>query len=200
MAHADNRRLIRTGTTGTILACVLLAACGTPDTFGAGDDEPVSSPVPSAEDRDASGASFSRGLATTTISSLIDCGKGSRVSAVGKIPAEDGSEWTLPADTSFTEGPKAGDLYNDCGGEIRGGVDNFNVSEIALQDAGSDEEFVAYMFADNYFELYVNGSLIAVDPVPFTPLQFQRCPVYGKSPADCGVQTGLLGRKPWPWF
>ncbi len=149
----------------TILTCALLvAACGAPNTSGSADE-----PVTSVKDKDVSGASFSRGLATTTTSSLIDCGRGSRVSAVGKITAEDGSEWTLPADTSFTEGPKAADLYNDCGGDIRGGVDNFDVSEVVLQDAGGDEEFVAYIFADNYFELYVNGRLIALDSVPFTP-------------------------------
>ncbi|WP_299413371.1 hypothetical protein [Acaryochloris sp. IP29b_bin.148] len=149
-----------------------MAACGAPDTSGSTDKSVTSikdgdlSPV---KDEDLSGVSFSRGLATTTTQSLIDCGRGSRVSAVGKITAEDGSEWTLPADTNFTDSPKAADLYNDCGGESRGGVDNFNLSEVVLQDAGGDEEFVAYIFADNYFELYVNGKLIAVDAVPFTP-------------------------------
>ncbi len=39
-----------------------------------------------------------------------------------------------------------------------------------MLDAGGSEEFVMYLFADNYFELYVNGELLAVDPVPFTPL------------------------------
>lgn len=36
-------------------------------------------------------------------------------------------------------------------------------------DTGGGEEFVAFLFADNYFELYVNGELLAIDPVPFTP-------------------------------
>lgn len=151
--------------TCTLLTCALLiTACGAPDTSSSADE-----PVTSDTDRDLSGVSFSRGLATTTTNSLIDCGRRSRVSAVGKITAEDGSEWVLPADTNFVNGPKAGDLYNDCGGNIRGGVDNFNLSEIPLLDAGGNEEFVAYIFADNYFELYVNGKLIAIDSVPFTP-------------------------------
>ncbi|MCA9421789.1 MAG: hypothetical protein KC592_12275, partial [Nitrospira sp.] len=36
-------------------------------------------------------------------------------------------------------------------------------------DAGGSDIFTAYIFADNYFELYVNGRLLAVDAVPFTP-------------------------------
>ena len=35
-------------------------------------------------------------------------------------------------------------------------------------DAGGTEEFTAYIFADNYFELYVNGTLLTTDEVPFT--------------------------------
>ncbi|MBF4391740.1 hypothetical protein EAY32_28175, partial [Vibrio anguillarum] len=31
------------------------------------------------------------------------------------------------------------------------------------------EEITGYIFADNYFELYINGQLVAVDTVPFTP-------------------------------
>ena len=29
--------------------------------------------------------------------------------------------------------------------------------------------WAGYVVADNYFELYVNGKLVGVDPVPFTP-------------------------------
>ncbi|MGI9525458.1 MAG: hypothetical protein ACR2PG_27835 [Hyphomicrobiaceae bacterium] len=36
-------------------------------------------------------------------------------------------------------------------------------------DVGGDEAFTAYIFVDNYFELYVNGKLLGVDTVPFTP-------------------------------
>ncbi len=31
------------------------------------------------------------------------------------------------------------------------------------------EVITGYIVADNYFEFYVNGKLVAVDPVPFTP-------------------------------
>lgn len=35
-------------------------------------------------------------------------------------------------------------------------------------DAGGTEEFLGYIFADNDFELCVNGEHLAVDAVPFT--------------------------------
>ncbi|MGL5008590.1 MAG: hypothetical protein ACRC6I_01805, partial [Paracoccaceae bacterium] len=63
-------------------------------------------------------ARFTLGPATTTNPGLLDCGAGSRISAVGAITSEDGQVWTVPAATSFEIGPKAPDLYNDCGGNV----------------------------------------------------------------------------------
>ena len=115
------------------------------------------------------GVSFSRGKADTTVRSLIECGGNSRISAVGTITAEDGTEWVVPAQTEYKNALKASDMYNDCGMKVIGGADNFDLSTVPVIDAGGDEEFIAYIFADNYFELYVNGKLIVVDSVPFTP-------------------------------
>ncbi len=112
---------------------------------------------------------FSTGPAVTTNAGLIDCGSGSRVSAVGEITSDDGVTRTVPAATNFLTGPYAPDLYNGCGGDEAASLDDVDLDAIAVVDAGGAEEFTAYIFADNYFELYVNGALIAVDPVPFTP-------------------------------
>jgi hypothetical protein len=38
---------------------------------------------------------------------------------------------------------------------------------------GSGEVITAYMLGDNYWELYINGVLVGVDPVPYTP--FNSC-------------------------
>ncbi|MGL4236372.1 hypothetical protein [Tabrizicola sp.] len=114
-------------------------------------------------------ASFTLGPAATTNPGLIDCGSGSRVSAVGEIASEDGQVWTVPAATNSETGPKAPDLYNDCSGTTRSALADLDLASIPVADAGGTEEFTAYVFADNYFELYVNGTLVAVDPVPFTP-------------------------------
>jgi hypothetical protein len=143
---------VLTATCAFVSFCLALAACS--------EAQDVNAPL--------ADASFTTGPAKTINAGLIDCGTGSRVSAVGQITAKDGKVWTVPADTNFETGPKAPDLYNDCNGTKRARLADLNLASIPIADAGGTEEFVAYVFADNYFELYVNGTLIAVDPVPFT--------------------------------
>ena len=114
-------------------------------------------------------ASFSTGPATQIDAGLIDCGRGSRPSALGEIVSDDGTLWTVPAATQFDSAPKATDLFNECGGSELASIADLDVKSVPVVDAGGNEEFMAYLFADNYFELYVDGTLLAVDPVPFTP-------------------------------
>lgn len=113
-------------------------------------------------------ATFTTGLATQINPGLFDCGDRSRVSAVGEIASDDGTIWTVPAATHFETAPFAADLYNQCGGQQLESLAELDLDSVPLMDAGGAEEFVGYIFADNYFELYVNGTLLAVDPVPFT--------------------------------
>lgn len=113
-------------------------------------------------------ASFTTGPATQINPGLFDCGSRSRVSAVGEIASDDGTVWTVPAATNFETAPKAADLYNQCGGAQLSSLSDLDLASVPVMDAGGKEEFTAYIFADNYFELYVNGKLLAVDPVPFT--------------------------------
>jgi len=114
--------------------------------------------------------SFTLGAATTqTHAGLIDCGGRSRPSAVGEIKSEDGKLWTVPAKTNFETAVKATDLYNQCGGDEHDSIKKIDLSKVPVIDAGGSETFTAYIFADNYFELFINGQLIAVDPVVFTP-------------------------------
>ena len=114
-------------------------------------------------------ASFSTGVATKTDSGLIDCGNRSRISAVGEIKSEDGKVWTVPAKTLFKTAAKATDLYNECGGAKLNALSDLDLSKVPVIDAGGKEVFTGYIFPDNYFELYINGVMVAVDPVPFTP-------------------------------
>ncbi len=113
--------------------------------------------------------SFTRGPARQVDPGLFDCGGRSRISAVGSITSEDGRVWTVPALTHFKSATKAADLYNECAGKTPASLADVDLSTIPVLDAGGREAFVAYVFADNYFELYVNGKLLAVDAVPFTP-------------------------------
>lgn len=113
--------------------------------------------------------SLTMGPAQVTNPGLIDCGRGSRVSAVGTIMAADGSTWTVPAETQFATAAKAADLFNECGGTELSGLAELDLGMVPVIDAGGDEVFSAFVFGDNYFEFFANGALIGVDAVPFTP-------------------------------
>jgi hypothetical protein len=117
-------------------------------------------------------ASVTQGLATTTTSNLYTC-PGGRISAVGTITASDNSVWTVPAVTNFTNTsfPVASNLYNECTGatyaNATAALAALNGSDIVTIDADG-EVITAYIFADNYFEMYINGIPVGKDNVPFT--------------------------------
>ena len=114
--------------------------------------------------------SFTTGPAKTTHPGLFTCqGSRARVSPVGTIRSDDGRQWTVPAETHFQTAVKAADLYNQCSGVRLRRLSDLDLNKVPVIDAGGDETFTAYIFADNYFEFYVNGKLLAVDAVPFTP-------------------------------
>lgn len=117
--------------------------------------------------------SVSRGKASTTQTNLFIC-SGGRTTNVGSIKATDSSVWTVPAATNYTNPsmPFAPDLYNGCNGNT---FSNANEAEAAFNEANTmvvdaDGEIItAYVFADNYFELYINGIGVGKDKVPYTP-------------------------------
>lgn len=115
-------------------------------------------------------AAFTTGTARMINPGLIDCGPNSLASAVGEIRSNDNTLRTVPAPTNYESAPKASDLFNECGGTRLSSIAQLDLNSVPLLDAGGSEEFVMYLYADNYFELYINGELLAVDPVPFTPL------------------------------
>ena len=118
---------------------------------------------------------ITQGRAKTIIENLYKCpaaGGNHRISAVGQITATDGTVITVPAETAFQlkKGPMAADLYNECTNitpRSEAGVSTANIPVVEV-DAGG-EVITGYIMADNYFELYVNGKLVAVDNTPFTP-------------------------------
>ena len=116
--------------------------------------------------------SVSQGTATAISGNLYNCA-GGRIATVGTITAVDNSTWTVPAQVNFTNTafPFASDLYNACNGFT------YSTSSSALAAlTGSDivvidptgEVITAYIFADNYFEMYVNGVQVGKDKVPYT--------------------------------
>jgi hypothetical protein len=114
-----------------------------------------------------------QGLAKTVTDNLFKCEvkvTNHRISAVGTITAQDGTVLTVPAETGYQKEKKLPDLFNECNnatpqklGEVRDG-------DVPVVEIDPDGEVVTgYIVADNYFEVYVNGKLVGVDAVPFTP-------------------------------
>ena len=148
--------------TGAFLCIGLISACNKLDDTVVTPTTPVS---------DYTGtASVTQGLASTTITNLYPAGQ--RVASLGTITATDASVWTMPADVNYMNGsfPTAPDLYNPDGKQYASATaalaafDTENVVEIDADGA----IFTAYIFADNYFELYINGTPVAKDAIPFT--------------------------------
>ncbi|WP_025743129.1 hypothetical protein [Aquimarina pacifica] len=114
--------------------------------------------------------SITQGLAETKIESLLSSNqKGSRIAAVGEIKSTDGNIWTVPGITNFNTAPKAFDLYNENSSTTPSNLSEVDLDAVPVSEIDTDGEIITgYIFADNYFELYINGKLIAIDPVPFT--------------------------------
>jgi hypothetical protein len=121
--------------------------------------------------------SLTQGVGNTTTANLFPSGV--RVAALGTITSTDSKIWALPADVNFTNAafPFASDLYNSY---VSGhSYANSSVATAALSSSANvtvdadGEVFTAYIFGDNYFEMYVNGIPVGKDPVPYT--DFNSC-------------------------
>lgn len=115
-------------------------------------------------------ASVTQGSATTTVSNLYTPGQ--RVAGLGTITATNNSIWTVPATVNYTDAsfPFAPDLFNPDGTQHARSDDAlaaFNSNDIVEIDENG-EVITGYIFADNYFELYVNGTPVGKDAIPFT--------------------------------
>lgn len=143
-------------------------ACEQPDGYVANSNDTDDS---GSVSNDYSGtASVSQGLGTTSISNLYPPGQ--RISSLGTIMTTDNSEWTVPADVNFTNSsfPFAPDLYNPDGIQYPtadAALAAFDSNDIIEIDSNG-EVITGYIFADNYFELYVNGVAVGKDAIPFT--------------------------------
>lgn len=117
-------------------------------------------------------ASVSQGLATITTENIYECTRG-RKTDQGKISSSDGKKWIVPANTNFQNDafPFAPDLYNSCNGNThrnhRESISKLSETDIVVIDEAG-ELYTAYIFGDNYFEMYVNGIPAGKDAVPFT--------------------------------
>ncbi|MDO5970051.1 hypothetical protein Q4Q35_09540 [Flavivirga aquimarina] len=117
-------------------------------------------------------ASLTQGIATTIAENIYSCERG-RKTDIGEITSTDGKKWIVPSETNYTNHnfPFAADLFNSCEGKNyatpQEALSNFNDSNTVVIDKDG-ELFTTYIFADNYFEMFVNGVPIGKDKVPFT--------------------------------
>ena len=127
--------------------------------------------VSSAQTNTYSGSgSVTQGTGTVTTANLMPNCASNHTTPLGTITATDATVWTVPAATSFSTGPFASDLYNPCNNITPTSLATANLSGVptTIIDAGGDV-ITAYIFSDNFFEMYINGVLVGVDAIPFTP-------------------------------
>jgi hypothetical protein len=114
-----------------------------------------------------------QGLAETVIDNLFKCEvkvANHRISAVGTITAQDGTKLTVPAETRYRTEQKLPDLFNECNKATPQKLVEVDADKVPVVEIDADGEVVTgTIVADNYFEVYVNGKLVGVDAVPFTP-------------------------------
>ena len=82
----------------------------------------------------------------------------------GDVMSADGKTWTLPPTDN---GPFAPDYYNDCNGMGENAAYASQLKTIVIDPDGV--ELTGFVFADNYFELWVNGQFVGRDSIAMTP-------------------------------
>ena len=114
-----------------------------------------------------------QGLAAPVIDNLFKCGvqvSNHRISAVGTVTAKDGTALTVPARTDYQTDPKLADLYNECSKVTPQTFADVKIVDVPVVEIDKDGEIVTgFIIGDNYFQLYINGKLVGVDAIPFTP-------------------------------
>jgi hypothetical protein len=163
----------------------------------------------------AGGRSVTQGLGKKIIDNLYECPvkvANHRISPVGTITSQDGKVWIVPAETAFQKGPKGADLFNECTGVTPSKSSEVSAANVPVTVVDPDGEVITgYIVADNYFEFYVNGKLVAVDPGPYTPFNSVIVKFKAKRPItyafmgvdweeDLGLGTEVNFGKKFNWY
>lgn len=138
-----------------------------------------------------SNRAVSQGRGKTVTASIFECPGGSlvRPTGIGTITALDGSNWTVPATVEFPQGRGAPDLYNECAKVTPAKLSEVRIDDVPIVTIDADGEVITgYLIADNYFELYVNGTLVGVDAIPFTPFNSSIVRFKAKRPITYAVK------------
>jgi hypothetical protein len=92
-------------------------------------------------------------------------GGGFNAADIGTVTAPSGQRFTVPAPVHA--GPAAVDLYNNCTGQGDNPGYASQLKTVVIDEDGV--EITGFIFADNYFELYVNGRFVGRDAIGMTP-------------------------------
>ena len=138
----------------------------------------------------ANGFSISQGQAVEIGSVLLECDvPGWRVTAQSEVSDLDGNLWVTPAEVNYQDGPKATDLFNECNDVTLPNAEALALDSVPVTEVDDDGELVGiYFFGDNYAEVFVNGTLVGVDPVPYWPFNTSVVQVRVKRPFTLAVK------------
>lgn len=160
-----------------LFAAVLSSGCG----------EDV--PPPTIPQTPPEGAVVTQGVAAETFpcgNLAQQCSGSTRFveARCGFVQAPSGERLQVPAVPA--EGPDPTDLYNSCSGEGDNPGHLDNLQTVVIDEDG--EDVTGYLFGDNYFELYVNGKIVARDPIGFVPFNSAVVRFRAKAPRTFAVK------------
>jgi hypothetical protein len=135
-------------------------------------------------------AQIGKGKAQIQTKNLFSCENGrSRVSPIG-IQTINGKEFIVPAEVQYETKNFASDLYNECSNIEPQSLAEVDLSSVPIVEIDKDGEVITgFIFADNYFELYINGKLVGVDSVPFTPFNSNVVKFKVKKPYEIAIKV-----------
>jgi hypothetical protein len=117
----------------------------------------------------------SQGPATIAVAKLYDCPvvvDNYRGGSIGRLTSIEGMVLTMPAVTAYQHGlgPKSIDLYNECTQVMPSASSDVSTDHAPVVEVDPEGEVITgFIIADNYYELYVNGTRVSVDNTPYTP-------------------------------
>lgn len=131
-----------------------------------------------------------KGKAEVQIENLFTCkNENSRLSPIG-VQTLDGKEFIVPADVQYEKKNFVNNLYDKCSNTTPSSLSEVDLSAVRIVEIDKDGEVITgYIFADNYFELFINGKLIGVDPIPFTPFNSNIVKFKVKKPYDIAIKA-----------
>lgn len=114
--------------------------------------------------------SVTQGAGTLIHTDLLPSCPSNHKTPLGSITSSDQKKWLVPSDSTWLHATKLADLYNTCNNFTPAKLSDLDLSKVPVVVVNPGGDTISgYLFCDNYVELYINGTLIGVDAIPFTP-------------------------------